>query len=115
MTVTVLPPSVAPLARVMLAVIVVEFWTELLLTVIPVPLKDNVPLLKLVPVTVKLNVVPCWPVGGATETGIGAPEVTVKAAARVPVCVSALVTITSREVKAAELVIVMLAVIVVAF
>ena len=101
--------NVALFAIVMLAVMVVVFWTEYELTVIPVPLNDRVPVLKFVPAIVILPMYPCSALVGETLAGDGAPDVTVNAATRVPVCESTLVITTSRAVSAAPLVMVMLA------
>ena len=54
---------------VMFAVIVVLFWTEYELTVMPVPENDNVPALKLDPVTVTLPVNPCASDVAAIDAG----------------------------------------------
>jgi hypothetical protein len=82
--------------------------------VIPVPEKDKVPVLKLVPVTVTFPVYSCSSLVGEILAGDGVPLVTVNAAASVPVCVSEFVTVTSLAVNAATALIVIFAVRVVA-
>jgi hypothetical protein len=63
--------SAAVIEMEMLAVMVVLFWTEYELTVIPVPLNDNVPVEKFVPLTVTLPVKPCSSLVGEMLVGAG--------------------------------------------
>jgi hypothetical protein len=72
-TVTFLPPVVAPNAITKLAVIVVLFTTATFVGVTPVPLTPTVaPAVKFVPLNVTGTVVLCVPLDGLTEASVGA-------------------------------------------
>jgi hypothetical protein len=75
-TLTFLVPSCAVAATVKVAVTVVVFTTDMLLTVMPVPLKFTVCVLaKLVPVKVTVIARPRMRVLGETEISVGRAKV----------------------------------------